>query len=241
MLKKKYTHIFFDLDNTLWDFDVNSFYAMQETYSFYNLHAGNSNFQLFFSVFCENNRLLWAEYRKGAVVKKDLTRLRFQQTFEKLNISGIDPCEMNEHYLMEMPKQNRLVKGAEQLLGYLKSKGYALFIITNGFSQVQHKKLETAGIKHYFRKIFISEEVKAPKPSRQIFEFALKSANAPKSSSLMVGDDFHSDVLGALNIGIDVVYLDAGNNVDLNLYDAGRTLNNTMHSIVVLSDLYRLV
>jgi putative hydrolase of the HAD superfamily len=86
-----------------------------------------------------------------------------------------------------------------------------LFIITNGFREVQHKKLELSGLIPYFNKVFISEDVKAPKPSKEIFEYAIKSANARKKTSLMIGDDPDVDIMGALNFGIDAILFDSGN------------------------------
>jgi putative hydrolase of the HAD superfamily len=147
-------------------------------------------------------------------MKNELKKLRFQKTFDELKIKNVKPDEINSYYLHEMPKQNKLIDGAEEILAYLKSKGYLLFIVTNGFKEVQFKKLETAKLTNYFDKVFISEEIKAPKPDPKIFEYAIKSANAPKQKSLMIGDDFEIDVKGALNYGIDAVFLTSDKLVD---------------------------
>lgn len=219
--------MFFDLDNTLWDFRTNSYYAMKEVFTYYALHLNKIDFAFFFETYSENNRLLWDEYRRGTVLKKELVRLRFQNTFDSLHINGIDPLEMNDSYLEEMPKQKRLLPDAETVLTTLKKKGFELFIITNGFSQVQRKKLQSAGIDKYFKKVFISEEISSPKPALAIFEYALKSANARKAKSIMIGDDFESDIMGALNFGIDAVYLEpSGKENDSNnlLYHNSRNL-----------------
>jgi putative hydrolase of the HAD superfamily len=207
---KKYTHLFFDLDNTLWDFEKNSYYAMKETFLKFRFGEQKIEFQLFFETYKKHNRRLWQEYRDGNIHKNELKRLRFQQTLNDLSIAKVDPVEMNAFYLSEMPKQTHLVPGAIRLLEYLKSKGYLLFIITNGFREVQHQKLEFSGLKPYFNKVFISEDVKAPKPSKEIFEYAIKSANARKKTSLMIGDDPDVDIMGALNFGIDAVLFDSG-------------------------------
>jgi putative hydrolase of the HAD superfamily len=118
----------------------------------------------------------------------------------------IDADEMNALYLSEMPKQKVLNEGVIDILNYLTKKRYHLNIITNGFKEVQRKKIETSGLKPYFDKIFISEEIKFPKPERGIFEYSIKSANALKNKSIMVGDDWDVDVLGAINFGIDAVH-----------------------------------
>jgi len=208
---RKYTHLFFDLDNTLWDFQANSFQAMQITFNQFQLERTNVDFDRFFEVYSKHNHQLWDQYRKKEVKKKELTRLRFQLTFDELGLTGLDPQEMNDWYLHEMPKQTFLVEGAEDILKKLKAAGFKLFIITNGFVEVQHKKMESSGLKPYFDKVFISEELKAPKPSYEIFEHAIKSSNARKSTSLMIGDDWEVDIEGALRFGIDAIYYDPTN------------------------------
>lgn len=202
---KKYTHIFFDLDNTLWDFETNSQLAMTETFRHFKL-GSFVEFNDFFDAYERHNHHLWDLYRKNEVIKKDLVRMRFQLTFDDLNISGVDPVEMNEAYLAAMPLQRELNDGALELLQYLKSSNYRLFIITNGFSEVQYKKIENTGLKSFFEKIFISEEIKTPKPGRDIFAHSVKSANARKSNSIMIGDDLETDVLGANRFGLDAIH-----------------------------------
>jgi putative hydrolase of the HAD superfamily len=205
-MRKKYTHLFFDLDNTLWDFKTNSRYAMQETFKMLALEKRGAKFDAFFDVYCGHNDSLWQAYRKKEVTKKELTRQRFQLTFNTFSITGVDALEMNDLYLKVMPKQSHLIEGAIEILDYVKSKGYRLFIITNGFKEVQHEKLKQSGLQSYFEKVFISEEIKMPKPGREIFEYAIKSSNAKKKNSLMIGDDWEVDIYGAANFGIDAVY-----------------------------------
>lgn len=204
-MNKKYTHIFFDLDNTLWDFEQNSRNAMFVAFHHFKLESAIA-FDLFFETYTKHNHALWESYRNKEIVKKDLTRLRFQNSFDELGINSVDANEMNTLYLNEMPKQKELNEGVIDILNYLKKKRYHLNIITNGFSEVQRDKIETSGLKPYFDKLFISEEIKSPKPAREIFEYAIKSSNAKKSNSIMIGDDWDADVMGAFNFGIDAVH-----------------------------------
>ena len=206
-MNKKYTHVFFDLDNTLWNFEKNSQNAMFVAFHHFKLD-NDTTFDLFFQIYTKHNHALWEGYRKKTVIKTELTRLRFQDTFDELNLIGVDAFEMNAFYLNEMPKQKELNEGVIEILDYLKKKRYHLYIITNGFKEVQLKKMETSGLKPYFEKIFISEDIKSPKPKREIFEYAIKSANAKKINSIMIGDDWDVDVMGAVNYGIDAVHYD---------------------------------
>lgn len=223
VMNKKYTHIFFDLDNTLWDFERNSQKAMFETFQHFQLEEV-VDFELFYSVYLRHNHALWESYRKNEVGKKELTRLRFQNTFSELEMNGINAEEMNTHYLNEMPKQKMLNEGVIEILSYLKKKRYHLSIITNGFSEVQLKKIETSGLSPFFDKIFISEEIKSPKPGYEIFEYSVKSTNAKKSKSIMIGDDWEIDVLGAVNFGIDAILYQ--NNPGQNLTKISNMVNS---------------
>ncbi len=238
-MKKKYTHIFFDLDNTLWDFKKNSRLAMETTFSSFNVALQNCSFDSFFEVYTDINHQLWEAYRKKEVSKKELTRKRFQLTFEALQLTGIDADVMNESYLTEMPKQKILEEGAIVLLEYLKKKRYKLFIITNGFSEVQHIKLKTSGLSSYFSKVFISEEIKCPKPGQRIFEHAIKSTNAKKSKSLMIGDDWDVDIMGALKFGIDTVYYSSKINNE-NDFESHK-YKSTLYGVSSLADLKKVI
>jgi putative hydrolase of the HAD superfamily len=236
---KKYTHLFFDLDNTLWDFERNSYDALRIVFNFYKCGEQGIDFKQFYNVYTTINRFYWSDYRQGIIGKKELVSLRFEKTLKEFGIRGIDGLEMNVHYLKEMPNQKRLIEGTPQLLVYLKSKGYFLHIITNGFTEVQYKKLENTGIKKYFNRVFTSEQVNAPKPSRLIFEYAIKSANAKKSSSLMIGDDAEADIKGALDVGIDAVQIGENNKINQNHKPGER--GPKVYFISSLSDLIKIL
>jgi len=233
-MRKKYTHLFFDLDNTLWDFKTNSLHALRATFVELGLNQKSVRFEQFFEAYSVHNHNLWEDYRNKKVRKAELTRQRFQLTFDELGITGINADEMNHRYLTEMPKQNHLEEGAIELLDDLKAKRYKLFIITNGFKEVQLKKMHTSGLQPYFEKVFISEEVKAPKPDPMIFEHAVKSTNAKKSCSLMLGDDWNVDIKGALNFGMDAIYYCPGTPASDSL---GHGSSAKLISVSVLSDI----
>jgi putative hydrolase of the HAD superfamily len=238
-MQKRYSHIFFDLDNTLWDFEKNSFLAMKTAFDYF-IANDEASYNNFFEVYIKHNKRLWEGYRNKQVSKKELTRKRFELTFEELNIRHVDPDKMNEYYLTKMPGQKHLNPGVFELLEYLKQKKYYLSIITNGFTEVQIKKLETSGISGYFQKIFISESVKTPKPGKDIFEFAIKSTNARKLKSIMIGDDWDVDILGAYQYGIDSVYYQPGIITELQA-SFGRNKNNIIHFIQNFNELKNIL
>ena len=206
MTKKKYTHLFFDLDNTIWDFNANSYDALEVALDRLELLDPIGSYDDFFKIYSDVNEKLWEQYRQGSMTKKVLSVQRFEESFEKHGTPLLQGgASVNETYLSEMPLQTRLVEGARELLDHLYGK-YEMSVITNGFKEVQHDKIQKSGLSKYFRKIFISEEIGAQKPDKLIFEHAVKSMNARKKESLMIGDSWDADIVGAMNFGIDQVY-----------------------------------
>jgi len=209
---------------------------MFETFNSFRL-SPVVEFGQFYAVYTKNNHLLWEGYRKKTIPKNELVRLRFQLTFDELGIAGIDALAMNTHYLEVMPNQKQLNTGAVEILQYLKQKSYQIAIITNGFKEVQYRKIETSGLKPFISGVYISEVVQLAKPEPGIFEYAVKSSNAPKAKSIMIGDDWEVDVLGALAYGIDAVYFDgSGTNAKPEIMNTGHK-NRQVFKISQLGEL----
>ncbi len=146
------------------------------------------------------------KYRQGQIRKEALRIERFSLILNKLDIPDNNLSDkISNDYLKIIPQKSNLVKYAQEVLDYLKPK-YQLFVLTNGFHEVQNAKLRNSGIAHYFNRIITSEDTGWQKPDRRIFEFALKSVNAKKSESMMIGDDLHVDITGAKNFGMDQVF-----------------------------------
>ncbi|WP_148782584.1 YjjG family noncanonical pyrimidine nucleotidase [Aquimarina intermedia] len=203
MNKKDITHIFFDLDHTLWDFDKNSALAFETIFKKFEV---NIALEQFLSVYEPINLGYWKLYREEKVTKTALRRGRLNDTFSKLNLSYsvtmIDA--LAEDYINALPLHNHLITGAEDILLYLSQK-YTLHIITNGFKEVQGLKLKASGIEHYFETMTNSDEVGVKKPNRLIFDTALQSAGAQCENSIMIGDNYEADVLGAEDIGLRAI------------------------------------
>lgn len=202
---RKYEQLFFDLDHTLWDFETNSRLAMLETVTELGLKQRIADFDTFFNYYETINTNLWEAYRNQQIRKPELIRKRFEDTLSYFEITGVDPLAMNELYLQLMPLQKQLYPDVLETLDYLKQRRYQMHIITNGFTEVQHRKIESSGLRQYFDRIFVSEEIQAPKPDKRIFQHALKCCNSKKSNSIMIGDSWDSDILGARGMGISQV------------------------------------
>jgi putative hydrolase of the HAD superfamily len=202
---RTYDHLFFDLDNTLWDFTANSRQAMKQTIEQTGILHRLNSFDEFFEVYEKINQSLWSDYHSKKITKKILIVERFSRSLHEFGITDYDWQDLNRQYLENMALQTRLFPGTKEALQLLIDRGYLMHIITNGFREVQRAKLINCGLAGFFTKVFISEEIQTTKPHRQIFEHALKSTNAIKKRSVMIGDSWETDIKGALGFGMDQI------------------------------------
>lgn len=209
----KIQHIFFDLDNTLWDHRRNAYLTIKDLFDKEEITLKyNIDFEEFHSVYHEINEKLWEQIRDGEIDKEYLRKHRFYDTFKHF---GIDDLELSmffeEHFLDKILNYNHLVESAEYVLDYLKAKNYTLHIISNGFQEVTERKCILSEIDHYFQTITSADSVGVRKPNPAIFEYSLGLSEAKKEESILIGDDWIADVIGAQNFGIDVIFFDVLN------------------------------
>lgn len=196
-------HIFFDLDHTLWDFDKNSGLAFS---SIFQKHRIKVELEDFLSVYTPINENYWRLYREDKVTKEDLRYGRLKESFDglKINVTEVQIDQLSIDYIDHLPHHNHLLEGTLEILNYLEAS-YKLHIITNGFKEVQHRKLESSGISKYFTTITTSEDVGVKKPHPKIFETALENAEAGIDESLMIGDNLEADIMGAQKLGMRAI------------------------------------
>jgi len=196
----KIDHIFFDLDHTLWDFDRNSTLAFQKMFDKFNIEI---DVYQFLSVYQPINLQYWKLYREEKVTKQELRRGRLIKAFNAFSISfSIEVIDqLSEDYINFLPLNNYLIDGAVELLTY-SQPNYHLHIITNGFREVQNTKLSSSNIAQYFKTVTNSEDVGVKKPNPLIFEHAIAISGANIDNSLMIGDNYEADILGAESLGI---------------------------------------
>jgi YjjG family noncanonical pyrimidine nucleotidase len=203
-----YNHLFFDLDHTLWDFETNAHECLEEIYFSYRLESlGVDNTQSFLDTFSEVNRQYWAMLENNDISAEELKRQRFKVTLQRLGVE-IDfdfGLKMTDTFLALLPHKKALIEGTIEILEYLKPK-YNLHIISNGWYDIQIKKMESSAIHHYFDEIITHEKVNALKPNKAIFDYAVLATNTETEQCLMIGDNYEADVLGAMNAGIDAVF-----------------------------------
>lgn len=211
---KDIEHVFFDLDHTLWDFEKNSDLAFQKVFNRNNITL---ELEVFLKIYKPVNFKYWKLFSEEKVTKSELRYGRLKDTFDVLNYTVSDDLinEIAVNYLEFLPDFNHLFDGTFEILDYLKEK-YELHVITNGFDEVQHKKMKSSNIHHYFNKIITSESVGVKKPNPIVFNYALDLANANKDNSIMIGDNLDADINGALNAGMRAIYCNFVNNTSTN-------------------------
>ena len=205
----KINHIFFDLDHTLWDFETNSDIAFK---TIFEKHKVKADLDKFLNYYRDINQKYWKLYRDERVSKEDLRYGRLKDTFNKIKFSAGNDLihDLSVDYIDVLPNSNLLFEGAHEILDHLQPN-YQLHIITNGFNEVQYKKMERSDLTKYFSTIITSEDAGVKKPNPIIFQYALDQTNAASKESIMIGDNWEADIMGAKNAGLDVIYCNFNN------------------------------
>jgi putative hydrolase of the HAD superfamily len=222
MFKHK-KHLFFDLDHTLWDFDKNSGFAFD---TIFKDQGFDISLEEFLNIYIPRNQHYWKLYQVNQISHEDLRYYRLKDVFDAMSFEVSDEVihKLSDDYIKYLPEYNHLFDGAIELLDYLKPN-YQLHIITNGFSNVQDKKLKNSNIGHYFDTLTNSESAGQKKPNPIIFDYALNVAKASKEESIMIGDSFEADILGALDFGIDAIFFNENKTeINHNVYQVNHLL-----------------
>ena len=202
-------NVFFDLDHTLWDFERNSALTFELLFKKYKMDVDLNSL---LSVYVPINLKYWRLYRNESISKEYLRFHRLYDVFKELNINISDDIinKISFDYIENLPKFNHLIDGALEILLYLKKK-YRLFLITNGFREVQSSKLKNSGIDNFFISIYDSESVGVKKPNPLIFNHALDDSGCIAKESVMIGDSLEADIQGSLAVGMNAIhYLNFG-------------------------------
>ena len=211
-------HLFFDLDRTLWDFDLNSKTALKSIYSELDLTSKlAAGFEAFHQIYNRINHECWAAYRSGTMKKEELRFIRFYRSMEHFGLRDKElAVEIGDLYVQKSPLQTNLIDGSMELLEHCKQKGYKMHIITNGFEEVQGIKLKNSGLLPYFDEIITSERAGARKPDPVIFNLAENLTQTKAENCLMIGDDLEADIVGARKAGWNQVFYNPNNGIKHN-------------------------
>lgn len=203
---RRYKHVFLDFDDTLYDTRRNADEALSELYEHFGLGRFFEDFGIFSEVYWKKNHEVWALYSQGKIERQQLIIERFLYPLQTVGVGDeAMALELNDWFLERTAEKSALVEGAQELLEYL-HKSYHLHIISNGFTEVQYRKMRSARVDRYFEQVILSEQVGVNKPDSRIFDFALEKANASREDSIMIGDNYDTDITGAIRSRIDQLY-----------------------------------
>lgn len=208
MFKHK-KHLFFDLDHTLWDFEKNARECLLEIFEHHSFHNFGIDFESFFNDFSQINRHLWTQLEQNKITHDSIRLQRFKLTLNNLGIEAdLKESETyNQHFLDLLPGKKGLIQNCTEVLDQLKNS-YRLHILSNGYHEIQLRKLRNSGIDHYFEEVITNDKAGARKPDKAIFDFALQQTKAGKNEALMIGDSLDADIEGAENAGLQAIHFD---------------------------------
>ena len=237
-MEKQYKDLFLDFDDTLYDTRGNADIALRELYEDFVLHRHFNAFEDFHVPYWQTNVELWKQYAAGEITRDVLIVERFRRPLSKgcgLEDVGVEFClKVSDRFLELCAVKPGVVDGAHEVMDYLKSRGYGLHMCSNGFHEVQYRKLKVCGMKDYFDTIVLSEDAGANKPSRIFFDYAFRATGASPETTLMIGDNFQTDILGAKGAGLDVMWFNIHHEANTSLEQINYEISSLQEIMSIL-------
>lgn len=203
--------IFFDLDDTLFDFSSASLIALRRLFDENpEINRRFSTPETFIDEYHIHNKRMWDLHESGQITADFLKPERFRLTVfpDRHDDDSINRSRrLNDRYLWLLGECDAPLQGARELLSGL-SKKFLIGVLTNGFTEVQYRKLRSTGLDRYIQRMVISDEIGIQKPDPRLFRYAEQETGAEPETSLMIGDNPDNDIRGAINAGWHAIYLD---------------------------------
>lgn len=216
----RYPDLFIDFDDTLYDTHGNAILALTELFHDIHLEQHFEREEDFTIPYWKANVELWDQYARGEIERPYLMVERFRRPlqcgYKRLDVPEkerehwtvtAEYClQVSDHFLDLCACKPGVVKDAHKVMEYLHQRGYRMHLCSNGFHEVQYRKLRSSQLLDYFNTVILSEDAGANKPSAQFFEYAFRVSGALPSSTLMIGDNFTTDIMGAKKAGLSTMF-----------------------------------
>lgn len=210
-MKMQYTRIpwiFFDLDDTLWNFTENSKIALHELYRLSPiLRKLFKSEQEYIDIYHAHNSKLWLMYARGEVTTRELKIERWRRTLATKQFEVLTAVceELDRTYLDILARSSAEMEGSKEILHEL-TKKVLVGVLSNGFAGTQYNKLKYSGLDKYVTRTIVSEEIGINKPDKRLFDYAISETGATPPY-LYIGDNFETDILGALKAGWHTIWI----------------------------------
>ena len=230
--KKHYEVLFIDLDDTLYDFSTNSTNAYREVYDLMGYNQWFDSFDHYYTLYWQRNQQLWELYNNGTISKEQLNAERYAYPLRVVGAPDADTVGVRfwKEAMKRLPLGTLLMPHAREILEYLRPR-YKMYILSNGFTELQTRKMQSGGIESFIDGVVLSEDIGVNKPHRAIFEHALRVAATTPEKALMIGDNYEVDIRGAYGVGIDQVFY---NTAKMNLAPEQWQPTHTIESLLEL-------
>ena len=200
----RYKTLLFDLDDTLLDFGANEIDSLRKLFE----QHGYTFTEELFSVYNAVNKQLWSDYENGVIALAEVLNTRFSKTMLRLG-QVVDGIEWEDAYRELLGNGCQLIEGALELCHSL-SASHRLFVVTNGITKTQVKRLKQSGLYEFFEGIFDSQSIGFQKPSPEFFDYVMRHIDDFEiKQALMIGDSLNTDIKGGLLSGIDTCWINS--------------------------------
>ncbi|MDE7472969.1 MAG: YjjG family noncanonical pyrimidine nucleotidase [Muribaculaceae bacterium] len=205
--------VWLDLDDTLWDFKANSRVALAGLYADHGLDRWFSSQDEWIERYERHNHALWDRYNHALITKDELMKSRFRLPLEEVGspMAAELGARFDGEYLDRLAECTRLVDGAIDLLEWIKDNGMMTGVLSNGFTEVQHRKIRNSGLAPLIDYTVLSDDIGVNKPDVRLYRHAEQVAGTTAARCIMVGDNPDTDISGAVDAGWKAIYLNRGN------------------------------
>lgn len=199
----RYRYLLVDNDNTLMDFDAAERRSLRAALEGVGKPCDDDVLARYHAI----NRDVWAALERGETTQSELKVERFRRLLAHYGWQEIDPAALAMAFQDQLCTCADLLPGAMELLQAVHGR-MKIALVTNGVSVTQRSRLSRCAFAHLLDAVIISEELGVSKPDPAMTQAALDALGCTDASqAVFLGDSHSSDVMAAVNAGVDAIWL----------------------------------